>query len=88
MDFVDAYVHEVLPPDEDEAVAMHCRHCPICQVALEQAEKRFAALRALPAPSVSEQLLGNLEKRLASRRRRHFSPLQTVFAGALPPRHC
>ena len=81
LDYVDAYVHDALPRDEDEAVALHCRHCPICQVALEQARKRFAALRSLPAPPVSEKMLKDLEKRIARQRRRRFSPPQMALAG-------
>ncbi|HEY1785600.1 MAG TPA: hypothetical protein VGG30_08635, partial [Pirellulales bacterium] len=81
LEFVDAYVYKVLQPDEDESVAMHCRHCPICKVALEEAEKRYAALRAMPAPVVSEELLKRLDNRLAGRRRYRLSPLQTALAG-------
>ncbi len=81
LDYVDAYVHDVLPGHESQAVAAHCRHCPICQVALEQAEKRLSALRALPVPPVSDELLKGLETRIAQQRRRRLTRPQAVFAG-------
>ncbi len=77
LDQVDAYVHDALYHDERKYVAAHCRTCPVCKVALEEAEKRLAVLQTLPAAEPSEQLiqatLNNIdtdEQRRALRRRR------------------
>ncbi|HEX4141950.1 MAG TPA: alpha-2-macroglobulin family protein [Pirellulales bacterium] len=80
-DFVDAYLHKVLLPDDEEAVGLHCRHCPSCKVALEQASKRFSALQSLPTLPVSEQLLRTLQTRLSRRGRLPLSPRQRGVAG-------
>ena len=44
VNFVDDYLHEVLPSQDAKYVEQHCEECPICRVALEEAEKRLSAM--------------------------------------------
>jgi A-macroglobulin TED domain/Alpha-2-macroglobulin family/MG2 domain/A-macroglobulin receptor binding domain/Protein of unknown function (DUF1559)/Alpha-2-macroglobulin bait region domain len=69
LDQVDAYLHEVLDERAARRVTAHCRDCPICAAALEEARKRFAAMQALPAVEPSERLLRVTEDRIARTRR-------------------
>ena len=64
LDYVDPYLHDVLPMDDAEYVAQHAEQCPLCRVALEEARKRAGALRSLPAAEASLQLLAQTERRL------------------------
>lgn len=57
LDFVDAYLFDVLEPTEADYVESHCRRCRICKVALEEARKRQGALDGVPPCEASEQLL-------------------------------
>src|SRR6516164_3688973 len=63
LDYVDDYWHDVLTPGEDKYIEEHCLRCPICKVALEEAEKRHAAFQSVPTSEVSEQLI---QKAIAS----------------------
>jgi hypothetical protein len=49
LDEVDCYLHEVLTPEQNAYLERHCERCPVCKAALAEAEKRFAALKSLPA---------------------------------------
>lgn len=62
---VDAYLHDVLDEPRAGRVERHCRECPICSAALEEARKRLAAMQALPAVEPSEGLLRATEFRIA-----------------------
>ncbi|HTU25593.1 MAG TPA: MG2 domain-containing protein, partial [Pirellulales bacterium] len=83
LEYVDAHVHGALSRDEDKAVAIHCRRCPICKVALEEAEKRLALLESVPPAAVSPELLARAEEQLAARRRPRFRRSQLVAFAAL-----
>jgi len=61
LDFVDAWVHDALQPEQAASVEQHCEVCPICRVALDEAKKRFAALRLLPPGEAGELLLARAE---------------------------
>ncbi|HMF16829.1 MAG TPA: MG2 domain-containing protein, partial [Gemmataceae bacterium] len=57
LDYVDDYWHDVLSPGEDKYIEEHCLRCPICKVALEEAEKRHAAFQSVPTSEASEELI-------------------------------
>ncbi len=57
IELIDAHLHGVLTADESDFVRRHCDECRICKVALEEAEKRYDALRSLPSVEASEQLI-------------------------------
>ncbi|MEE9602211.1 MAG: MG2 domain-containing protein, partial [Thermoguttaceae bacterium] len=65
LEFVDAYLHDALSKPDTERVRRHCEKCPICKVALEEAQKRFAAMGALPAVEASEKLIRATQARIA-----------------------
>src|SRR5262249_19275747 len=54
---VDNYVHDLLAADEADRVEEHCRSCPGCGRALEQARRRLSLLRAMPPTEASPQLV-------------------------------
>jgi len=57
LDYVDAYVHDVLPAAEAEQVRAHCAACPICRVALEEAQRRQQMFAGLPMVEAAEELI-------------------------------
>ena len=57
LDFVDDYLHGILSPEDTAAVESHCESCPICQVAMEEAEKRAVAIQSVPATEASDDLI-------------------------------
>jgi hypothetical protein len=57
LDYVDDYWHDVLSTGEDKYIEEHCQRCPICKVALDEAEKRHTAFQSVPASEGSEQLV-------------------------------
>jgi type II secretory pathway pseudopilin PulG len=57
LDYVDAYLHEVLSAEDARVVSRHCESCPICQVALQEARRRLDAMQALPVVEASEELI-------------------------------
>lgn len=61
---VDAYLHELLRASERDRLERHVEECRICQVALDEARKRFAALHSLPIVEAPERLLRETEQRI------------------------
>lgn len=61
LNYVDAYLHDALDPEEASIVERHCAECPICKVALDEARKRFDALQTLPTLEAGEELLSKAE---------------------------
>jgi hypothetical protein len=57
LEYVDAYLHDVLSAPDKERVAAHCQACAICSVALEEAQKRREALESLPPIEAPEALV-------------------------------
>ena len=82
LDYVDAYLHDLLSPVEAESVARHCEQCPICQVALAEARKRYDALLALPSTPVPARLLRSVERRVSLGSRKQFLGRRLALAGA------
>ncbi len=64
LDYVDAYLHDALSAEEAQIVARHCESCPICQVALEEARKRFDAMQALPVVEAPEELIRSTRRKI------------------------
>ncbi len=65
LDHVDAYLHGVLTRAEAATVERHCAKCPICKVAMEEARKRFTAMRALPVLEPPEELISATQGKIA-----------------------
>src|SRR4051794_19407758 len=57
VDWVDDYLHELLEPGEAAQVERHCEQCRMCQVALEEAQRRSQALHTVLASEASEELI-------------------------------
>jgi len=80
--YVDAYLHGVLTRAGAATVERHCAKCPICKVAMEEARKRFAAMRALPALEPAEALISATEGKIAKAPRFVFTRAKVGFAVA------
>ncbi len=57
LEYVDPYLHDVLSPSSRKRVEEHCRLCPICNVALSEAQKRFDLMQSLPPIEAPESLI-------------------------------
>src|SRR5262245_58630202 len=64
LDFVDDYLHQALDFADAATLERHCETCPICKVALDEAQKRFTALQAVPPSEASEELIQATLKRI------------------------
>ena len=64
LDYVDGYLHDVLSTADRDRLEQHLESCRICQVALEEARKRLAALQSLSVVEAPEQLLRQTEQRI------------------------
>ncbi len=82
LQYVDAYLHDVLHPSEKRQVAEHCEVCPICRVALDEARKRLEVLESLPPVEASEALIAATRKRIQQYRPSRFTPLRVGLAAA------
>jgi alpha-2-macroglobulin-like protein len=54
---VDDYLHELLSQDDAGHVQRHCETCPACRTALDEARRRLAALRSVPAKEAPQTLI-------------------------------
>jgi uncharacterized protein YfaS (alpha-2-macroglobulin family) len=68
--YVDDYLHELLTDEDAAYVQSHVERCAICQVAMDEAQRRTALLRGLPAAEPSAELIRKTLSRVtvASRR--------------------
>ena len=82
VDQVDAYLHGALEYDDARYVERHCESCRVCQVALEEARERAAALRALPPVEAPERLLAATERRIGAAPRFQMTPTLAGLAMA------
>jgi hypothetical protein len=57
LDYVDAYLHGVLGAAMALRVERHCERCRICQVAMEEARIRFAAMQNVPRAEAPQELI-------------------------------
>ncbi len=76
---VDAYLHGALDFHDRQTVKWHCEQCPICRVALEEAQKRFDALENLPMVEAPQRLIEATALKLARTRRPRIRPLQMAW---------
>jgi uncharacterized protein YfaS (alpha-2-macroglobulin family) len=53
----DDHVHRLLPAGTAERVEQHCRNCPACRAAVDEALQRLTALRSAPPVEASAQLI-------------------------------
>src|SRR5438876_8681782 len=67
LEYVDDLLHGVLTEADAAEVRAHCQQCPICQVALGEAEKRYEALSTVPPAEPSERLIAQTLHRLKRR---------------------
>jgi alpha-2-macroglobulin-like protein len=70
VDYVDAYLHGALTPEEVEVFEAHCAQCQICRLALEEGRSQFKLLQALPMVEAPESLIANTNRWIAKRLRR------------------
>ena len=80
LDYLDAYLHKVLKDKDVALLEEHCASCRVCQVALEEARKRFDALESLPVLEVSDQLLQATQAKIDRYKKRNRKALR--FGGA------
>src|SRR5438105_3946401 len=64
LEYVDGYLHDVLSTADRDRLEQHLESCRICQVALEEARKRLAALQSLSVVEAPERLLRQTEQRI------------------------
>ena len=57
IDYVDDYVHGLLSPEDAETVERYCETSRLGRVAMEEAQKRYEAMQALPPSEASERLI-------------------------------
>lgn len=82
VDYVDAYLHDVLPTHDVRIIREHLKTCWICQVALEEAEGRLRSMESLPVVEASEELIRATERRVAEFRPPLVTPLRVGWAVA------
>ncbi len=79
---VDAYLHDLLTAKDAETLERHCAECRICQVAMEEARRRFEALRGLPEAEVPQRLIQETWAKIERHRRRRLTPALVGWAAA------
>lgn len=84
LDWVDDYLHELLEPADSVRVERHCEQCRICQVGLEEAQKRFQAMQHVPASEASEDLIQATLYRVAAAAERQRAWRRMLLRVALP----
>ena len=73
LEYVDAYLDEaLLSAKVRKQVAAHCEACPICRVAMEEAQRRREAMQSLPPIEASEMLIRSTLSRVDRYRARRF----------------
>ncbi|MHB9045266.1 MAG: MG2 domain-containing protein [Pirellulales bacterium] len=82
LDYVDAYLHELLTAKDARTVQSHCAECKICQVAMEEARRRFEALRQVPAIEAPESLIRAAQSRIDRYRPRRLTPARLGWLAA------
>lgn len=87
IEYVDAYLHKALSSYDAQTIEQHCQRCPICQVALDEAQKRFEALQQLPEVRASEELLQKTEAKVLARQNVSFVRKPFQWAWDLPGWH-
>ena len=80
LEYVDAYLHDVLSRQTRDRVAWHCRVCPICRVAMEEAQKRLELMQALPPVEAPESLIRATQQRIERFRPSRITPLRIGLA--------
>ena len=64
LDYIDDYVHGLLPPADARTVERFCAHSKLGQAALEAAQQRQAMLQSLSASEPSEALIAATVERI------------------------
>jgi alpha-2-macroglobulin-like protein len=82
LDYVDAYLHDLLTAADAETLEKHCAGCNICQVAMSEARRRFEALQTLPVVEAPETLIQAAQSRIEQYRRRRLTPARVGWAAA------
>ena len=84
LEWLDDYLHEVLDATDGAFIERHCEQCRICQVGLEEAQKRFQALQAVPACEASEQLIETTLTKIDAAVTRRRMVRRRFFYGFMP----
>ncbi len=82
LEYVDAYLHDLLPAADAKALEKHCATCKICQVALQEARRRFDALQSLPVVEASESLIRATQSKIDRYRLRRLTPARVGWLAA------
>ncbi len=82
LDYIDDYLHGALSASDAQVVERHCATCRICKTAMEEAEKRFEAMKTIPATEAPERLIRQTVENVTAciQRRRKF---RKHFGGAV-----
>jgi len=83
LEYVDAYLHDVLSPSDRGQVERHVESCRICQVALEEGRKRLTALQSLSVVEAPEELLRQTEMRIQAYRAPRWTAARIGIAMAV-----
>jgi type II secretory pathway pseudopilin PulG/anti-sigma factor RsiW len=79
---LDAYLHDLLNPDEAQQVSRHCATCPDCGTALAEAWRQLETLQSVPSVEASEALVRRTDRQFEGGVRARVRPLRSVRAAA------
>ena len=82
LDYVDAYLHDLLTAVDAETLEKHCAACKICQVAMVEARRRLEALQTLPVVEAPESLIRAAQSKIDRYRRRRWTPVRVGLLAA------
>ncbi|MBS0203879.1 MAG: DUF1559 domain-containing protein [Planctomycetes bacterium] len=84
-EFVDAFVHDALDPEQAAVVEGHCQACAGCRAALADAQQRFDALKSVPPCYADGELLARTDDWLDKQIERSSGSSLKHFSEPLPP---
>jgi len=82
LDYVDAYLHDLLTAQDAGTLEKHCAGCKICQAAMVEARRRFEALQTLPVVEAPEALIRAAQSKIDRYRRRRLTPARVGWLAA------
>ena len=80
LDYVDAYLHDLLTGADAATLERHCARCKICQVAIVEARRRLKALQTLPVVEAPESLIRAAQAKVDRYRQRRLTPAPLKWA--------
>ena len=82
LDYVDAYLHDLLTAADAATLEQHSAGCKICQVAMEEARRRWEAMQTLPVVEAPESLIRAAQAKIDRYRRRRLTPARVGWSAA------